>query len=55
MKTKDIIPSQKGVVMDTYAEISELRSEIGFKPKVTLEGEIKIWAAWYNESIAKYD
>ncbi len=45
---KNFLPMQPGDVVATYADVEDLRRDIGFEPKTPLvEGIIK-WVAWYR-------
>jgi UDP-glucuronate 4-epimerase len=46
--TKNFLPMQKGDVISTYADISDLIRDIGFKPKISLETGIEKWIEWYS-------
>ena len=40
---------QKGDVAITYADVSELERDFGFKPKTTLREGLRKFATWYKE------
>lgn len=42
-------PMQMGDVIATYADIKELKNDIGFEPKTSLEEGLAIWADWYRQ------
>ena len=44
---KKLLPLQKGDVKETYADIAELQSYIGFKPVTPIEEGIKHFVTWY--------
>jgi UDP-glucuronate 4-epimerase len=46
---KDTLPMQPGDVEATYADITELEREIGFKPATKIEDGISLFAKWYRE------
>ncbi|WP_024512121.1 NAD-dependent epimerase [Bradyrhizobium sp. ARR65] len=46
---KDLLPMQPGDVEATYADISALEREIGFKPGTRIEDGIAHFAKWYRE------
>lgn len=50
---KKFLPMQPGDVYQTYADISELEKDFGFKPKTTIEDGLKKFADWYKEYYAK--
>ena len=46
---KNFLPLQAGDVLATYADISELKRDVGFEPRTPLAEGIAQWAAWYRE------
>lgn len=50
---KEFLPMQPGDVYQTYADISELEKDFGFKPKTSIEDGLKKFADWYKEYYAK--
>jgi UDP-glucuronate 4-epimerase len=46
---KSFKPMQLGDVIATYADIKELKSDIGFEPKTSLEEGLAIWVHWYKK------
>ena len=44
---KNYLPMQPGDVLATYADIDDLRHNIGFEPNTSLKDGIKQWADWY--------
>ncbi|HZV03791.1 MAG TPA: NAD-dependent epimerase [Gemmataceae bacterium] len=46
---KDMLPMQPGDVEATYADITALEREIGFKPATPIENGIARFARWYRE------
>jgi UDP-glucuronate 4-epimerase len=42
-------PMQMGDVKQTYADISPMQADYGYRPKITLEEGIKKFANWYKE------
>jgi len=46
---KNLLPMQKGDVVETYADISDLKRETGFLPKTTLEEGLQKFVMWYRE------
>jgi UDP-glucuronate 4-epimerase len=46
---KDMLPMQPGDVEATYADITALEREIGFKPATSIVDGIARFAAWYRE------
>lgn len=45
---KDYLPMQQGDVLATYANIDDLKREVGFEPKTSLAEGIARWAVWYK-------
>lgn len=45
---KELLPMQAGDVYQTYADVTELENEFGFKPSTTLEEGLGKFAAWYK-------
>lgn len=50
---KEFLPMQPGDVYQTYADISELEKDFGFKPKTSIEDGLKKFADWYKEYYGK--
>lgn len=46
---KDMLPMQPGDVPATYADITDLERDIGFKPATRIEDGIARFAKWYRE------
>lgn len=46
---KKLVPMQPGDVPITYADVSELERDFGFKPKTSLRDGIRKFAEWYKE------
>ena len=47
---KEYLPMQPGDVVETYADISKARAELGFDPKVGIQQGIQIFAEWFLEN-----
>jgi len=45
---KNYLPMQPGDVVATYADIEDLKRDVGFKPKTPLAEGIARWVAWYR-------
>ena len=45
---KELLPMQPGDVYQTYADVTELERDFGFKPSTTLEEGLSKFAAWYK-------
>jgi UDP-glucuronate 4-epimerase len=45
---KQFMPMQPGDVQATYADIDDLRREVGFEPTTPLPTGLARWAAWYR-------
>lgn len=46
---KEFLPMQPGDVYQTYADVSELEKDFGFKPATSIEEGLSKFAAWYKE------
>ena len=46
---KNFLPMQAGDVLATYADIDDLRRDVGFEPKTLLFEGIARWTAWFRE------
>ena len=46
---KQFLPMQPGDVLETFADISDLEREIGFRPKTSIEEGIRRFVAWYRD------
>lgn len=46
---KKLVPMQAGDVPITYADVSELERDFGFKPKTSLREGLRNFAAWYKK------
>ncbi len=45
---KNFLPMQPGDVVATYADIEELKRDVGFEPKTALADGIARWVDWYR-------
>ncbi|BDC92621.1 GDP-mannose 4,6-dehydratase [Treponema bryantii] len=45
---KELLPMQSGDVYQTYADVTELERDFGFKPSTSLEDGLSKFAAWYK-------
>ena len=50
---KELVPMQAGDVPVTYADISALEMDYGFKPRTTLREGLRKFAKWYKEFYLK--
>jgi nucleoside-diphosphate-sugar epimerase len=50
---KELLPMQAGDVYKTYADVSELEKDFGFKPATNLETGLSKFAAWYKDFYKK--
>ena len=50
---KNFMPMQPGDVVTTYADIQDLKRDVGFEPKTHLCDGIANWVAWYKNYICK--
>jgi UDP-glucuronate 4-epimerase len=46
---KKLLPLQAGDIVATYANIDDLESAVGFRPKTTMRDGIKAFVHWYRE------
>jgi len=46
---KNFLPMQPGDVVATYADVEELKRDVGFEPKTPLADGIARWAEWYRD------
>ena len=46
--TKEMLPMQPGDVVETFADISSLQRDAGFKPDTSIEEGIREFVAWYR-------
>ncbi|MFN0196706.1 MAG: NAD-dependent epimerase [Planctomycetaceae bacterium] len=47
--TKNLLPLQPGDVLETFADISDLERDVGFRPETTIETGIARFVAWHRE------
>ena len=45
---KELLPMQPGDVYQTFADVSDLEKDFGFKPATTLEQGLSAFAKWYK-------
>ena len=50
---KNFLPMQAGDVVATYANVEDLKRDVGFEPKTPLAEGIAKWADWYRSYRAK--
>lgn len=48
---KNFLPMQLGDVVATYADIDDIRRDVGFEPTTSLEVGIGKWVAWYQNYV----
>lgn len=46
---KELLPMQPGDVYQTYADVTELERDFGFKPSTTWEEGLGKFAEWYKK------
>ena len=46
---RELLPMQLGDVYQTYADVSELEKDFGFKPSTSLEEGLDKFAEWYKD------
>jgi UDP-glucuronate 4-epimerase len=44
----ELLPMQPGDVYQTYADVSDLECDFGFKPSTSLEEGLRKFARWYK-------
>jgi UDP-glucuronate 4-epimerase len=47
--TKNFLPMQSGDVPATYADIDDLRKDVGFDPQTSLAEGLARWTAWFRD------
>jgi UDP-glucuronate 4-epimerase len=50
---KNFLPMQAGDMLATYAEVDDLKRDVGFEPKTSLPEGIAQWTAWFREYTQK--
>lgn len=50
---KNFLPMQAGDVLATFADVEDLKKDIGFSPKTSLETGIARWAEWFRAYAGK--
>ncbi|HAE41737.1 MAG TPA: NAD-dependent epimerase [Clostridiales bacterium] len=48
---KELLPMQPGDVYQTYADISDLERDFGFKPRTSLDEGLEAFVKWYKEQV----
>jgi len=46
---KNLLPMQAGDVVATYADLEDLKRDVGFAPKTTLKQGVERWVEWYRQ------
>jgi UDP-glucuronate 4-epimerase len=46
---KEMLPMQPGDVPATYADVSDLMRDVGFRPETPIASGIHDFVAWYRE------
>jgi UDP-glucuronate 4-epimerase len=46
---KKMLPMQPGDVMETFADVGNLMSDVGFRPQTPIEDGIRDFVAWYRD------
>jgi UDP-glucuronate 4-epimerase len=46
---KNLLPLQPGDVPDTYADVTDLVSDIGYRPDTRIEDGIARFVEWYRD------
>jgi UDP-glucuronate 4-epimerase len=52
---KNLLPLQPGDVPDTYADVSDLVRDVGYKPDMSVEQGIANFVAWYRDGGIQYN
>jgi UDP-glucuronate 4-epimerase len=45
---KNMLPMQQGDVPATFADIDDLKKDVGFRPTVTVDEAVNRFVAWYK-------
>ncbi len=45
---KNMLPMQPGDVKDTYADVSNLIADVGYKPDTSIDVGVKRFVEWYR-------
>jgi UDP-glucuronate 4-epimerase len=46
---KNLLPMQAGDVVATYADVEDLKRDVGFAPTTTLKQGVERWVEWYRQ------
>ena len=46
---RELVPMQPGDVVETYADVDDLRAAVGFKPATPIEEGLRRFVAWYRD------
>jgi UDP-glucuronate 4-epimerase len=46
---KEMLPMQPGDVPATYADVTDLMRDVGFRPDTPIESGIREFVTWYRE------
>ena len=46
---KNMLPMQPGDVPATFADVDDLKADIGFEPKTPIEEGVRRFVAWYRD------
>jgi UDP-glucuronate 4-epimerase len=44
-----MLPIQPGDVPATFADVEDLKADIGFEPKTSIEDGVRRFVAWYRD------
>ena len=50
---RELLPAQPGDVEDTYADIASLTADTGYRPTISIERGLQLFAAWYMDYYCK--
>jgi UDP-glucuronate 4-epimerase len=46
---KEMLPMQPGDVTETFADVTDLMRDIGFRPQTSIEDGLREFVAWYRD------
>ena len=50
---QNLLPLQPGDVPDTFADVSDLERNLGYKPRTTVREGVGAFVAWYKDYMAQ--
>jgi len=45
---KEMLPMQPGDVSETFADVGDLKRDVGFEPRTSIEDGVRNFIAWYR-------